>query len=102
VGELVFDEHGLAQRGLLIRHLVMPGDIAGTRQVMHWIAGELSRQTYVNVMPQYYPAGKVSSREYAEIDRRLLPSEYDRALDEAWRAGLTRLDPRRPSYHSLL
>jgi putative pyruvate formate lyase activating enzyme len=102
VGELVFDEQGLAQRGLLIRHLVMPGDIAGTSQIMRWIARELSRETYVNVMAQYYPAGKVSRNEYAEIDRRVLPSEYERALDEAWRAGLKRLDPRRPSYHSLL
>jgi len=101
VGELVFNEQGLAQRGLLIRHLVMPGDIAGTSQMMRWIARELSRETYVNVMAQYYPAGKVSRNEYPEINRRVLPSEYERALDEAWRAGLKRLDPRRPSYHSL-
>jgi len=98
VGELTLDENGVAQRGLLIRHLVMPGDVAGTREVMRWIAGELSPDTYVNVMPQYYPAGKVSYSEYGEINRRLTPGEYERALDEAWRAGLKRLDPRRPSY----
>ena len=98
VGDLVFDEQGLAKRGLLIRHLVMPGDVAGTRQIMRWIACELSPSTYVNVMAQYYPAGKVSRNEYAEINRRLLPSEYERAIDEAWRAGLKRLDARRPSY----
>ena len=95
VGDLVMDEHGLARRGLLIRHLVMPGDIAGTREVMRWIARELSPTTYVNVMAQYYPAGKVSRSEYAEINRRVLPSEYARALDEARRAGLDRLDSRR-------
>jgi putative pyruvate formate lyase activating enzyme len=98
VGDLTIDENGLARRGLLIRHLVMPGDVAGTREVMAWIAGELSPATYVNVMPQYYPAGKVSYSEYAEINRRLTPGEYERALDQAWRAGLQRLDPRRPSY----
>ena len=81
VGDLVMDERGLAKRGLLIRHLVMPG--------------ELSPRTYVNVMAQYYPAGKVSRSEYAEINRRVLPSEYARALDEARRAGLDRLDSRR-------
>jgi putative pyruvate formate lyase activating enzyme len=98
VGDLVFDEHGLAKRGLLVRHLVMPQDIAGTREVMRWIARELSPETYVNIMSQYYPAGKVSRKEYPEINRRLSPVEYERALDEAWRAGLKRLDSRRPSY----
>ncbi len=95
VGDLVMDEHGLARRGLLIRHLVMPGDIAGTREVTRWIARELSPTTYVNVMAQYYPAGKVSRSEYAEINRRVLPSEHEWALDEARRAGLDRLDSRR-------
>jgi uncharacterized Fe-S radical SAM superfamily protein PflX len=88
VGDLVLDEHGLAKHGLLIRHLVMPRDIAGTRQVMNWIAQELSPTTYVNLMPQYYPAGKVTGQEYAEIGRHLTPAEYEQALDEARRAGL--------------
>ena len=98
VGDLVLDEHGVAQRGLLIRHLVMPGDVVGTREVMRWIARELSPTTYVNVMAQYYPAGKVSRSEFPEINRRVSPSEYERALQEAWAAGLKRLDPRRPTY----
>ena len=101
VGELVTDEEGLAVRGLMIRHLVMPEQIAGTRQVMRWIAQELSPHTYVNVMAQYYPAGKVSRQEYPEINRRLTSPEYEAALDEAGRAGLKRLDPRRPSYYGL-
>jgi putative pyruvate formate lyase activating enzyme len=88
VGDLVLDEHGIAKRGLLIRHLVMPRDIAGTRQVMNWIAHELSPTTYVNLMPQYYPAGKVTGQEYAEIGRRVTPAEYEQALDEARREGL--------------
>jgi len=96
VGDLVFDENGLARRGLLIRHLVMPHDIAGTREVVRWIAHELSPNSYVNVMPQYYPAGKVSGREFGEINRRVSVEEYERALDAAWQAGLKRLDLRRP------
>ena len=95
VGELVFDEEGLARRGLLIRHLVMPDDIAGTQEVARWIARELSPNTYVNIMPQYYPAGKVSPRDFAEINRRISPEEYELALDAARRAGLKRLDARR-------
>jgi putative pyruvate formate lyase activating enzyme len=98
VGDLVMDEHGVAKRGLLLRHLVMPGEIAGTREVARWVARELSPTTYLNVMAQYYPAGKVSRSEYPEINRRVLPSECERALDAAFRAGLTRLDARRPSY----
>jgi putative pyruvate formate lyase activating enzyme len=96
------DEKGLAKRGLMVRHLVMPENIAGTRELMRWIAQELSPRTYVNVMAQYYPAGKVSGTEYAEINRRVTPCEYETALDEAWRAGLRRLDPRRPSYSDTL
>jgi len=98
VGELVMGENGLAKRGLIVRHLVMPENIAGTREVMRWIARELSPTTYVNVMAQYYPAGKVSRSEYAGINRRVTGCEYEEALDEACRAGLLRLDPRRPSY----
>jgi len=91
VGDLALDDDGIAQRGLLVRHLVMPRDIAGTRQVMNWIARELSPATYVNLMRQYYPAGKVMGREYAEIGRRVTAAEYEQARDAAIREGLTRL-----------
>jgi putative pyruvate formate lyase activating enzyme len=90
VGNLVIDPNGLARRGLLIRHLVMPEDVAGTRAVVKWIADELSPETYVNVMGQYHPAGKVSTSEHAEINRRVTPVEFQRALDAAWQAGLKR------------
>jgi putative pyruvate formate lyase activating enzyme len=90
VGDLAIAPNGLAQRGLLIRHLVMPDDVAGTRAVMQWIADELSPETYVNVMAQYYPAGKVSRSEHAEINRRITGAEFERALDAAWQAGLKR------------
>ena len=102
VGELVMGENGLAKRGLIVRHLIMPGNIAGTREVIRWIAGELSPTTYVNVMAQYYPAGKVSRADYEEINRRVTACEYEEALGEAWRAGLLRLDPRRPAFSGTL
>ncbi len=92
VGDLMLDEHGLALRGVLLRHLVMPGGIAGTREIMQWIARELGPETYVNVMAQYYPVGKVNSREYVQINRHIMSSEFDAALDEARAAGLRRLD----------
>jgi putative pyruvate formate lyase activating enzyme len=97
VGDLVIDENGVAKRGLLIRHLVMPENVTGTPEVMRWIVQELSPTTYVNLMAQYYPAGKVSRSEYSEINRCLTAAEYQGALEDAWRAGLQRLDPRRPS-----
>jgi putative pyruvate formate lyase activating enzyme len=90
VGDLSITHDGLARRGLLIRHLVMPEDVAGTRAVMKWIADELSPETFVNVMDQYHPAGKVSRSEHAEINRRLTPGEFERALQAARYAGLGR------------
>ncbi|MGH9804822.1 MAG: radical SAM protein [Candidatus Acidiferrales bacterium] len=97
VGDLVLDENGLALRGLLLRHLVMPGGIAGTREIMDWVARELGPDTFVNVMAQYYPAGKVSGREYVEINRRLGADEYRGAVQAARAAGLRRLDSRQPA-----
>jgi len=90
VGNLNIAANGLARRGLLIRHLVMPEDVAGTQAVMQWVADELSPETYVNVMGQYHPAGKVSGFDHAEINRRLTRAEFERALNAAWRAGLRR------------
>jgi len=94
VGSLVVDEEGLALRGVILRHLVMPGDIAGTREILRWIARELGPDTYVNVMPQYYPAGKVSEREHAEINRCITHGEFQEALEAASEAGLHHLDNR--------
>ena len=94
VGPLALDEHGLALRGVLVRHLVMPGEIAGTSEILTWIAQELGPDTYVNIMPQYYPAGKVSASEHAEINRSITLQEFRQALDLADEAGLQHLDPR--------
>ena len=94
VGDLVLDENGLALRGVILRHLVMPGSIAGTREIMEWVARELGPNTYVNVMAQYYPAGKVSGKEYVDINRHITPDEFQEALAAARAAGLQRLDTR--------
>jgi len=94
VGDLVLDEHGIARRGLLVRHLVLPRDIAGTEQVLAFLAGEISPNTYLNLMDQYRPCYRAD--EYPELDRPLTREEYREALEAAARHGLARLDQRRP------
>jgi putative pyruvate formate lyase activating enzyme len=94
VGDLVVDEHGIAQRGLLVRHLVLPDNIAGTESVLEFLAEEVSRDTYVNLMDQYRPCYRAD--EYPELDRQITRAEYDAALASAARHGITRLDHRAP------
>jgi putative pyruvate formate lyase activating enzyme len=96
VGDLVVDEKGLAKRGLLVRHLVMPGLLDETQAIMRFLAEEVSADTYVNVMAQYYPAGKVTAAKYAEINRHLYTQEHRDALQAAQATGLWRFDERRP------
>ncbi len=88
VGDLVLDDRGLAVSGLLVRHLVLPGDLAGTREAFAFLAEEVSADTFVNVMAQYYPAYR--AREHPLLGRRLAASEFAEALDAAEEAGLTR------------
>jgi putative pyruvate formate lyase activating enzyme len=88
VGDLKFDARGIAQRGLLIRHLVLPNDLAGSEKVLKFIAEEVSTESYVNVMSQYRPAGR--AHQYGELSRYLAREEFDRALTIATRLGLTR------------
>jgi len=90
VGDLVINAEGLAVRGLLVRHLVMPGGLAETRDILHFLAREISIDTYVNVMDQYRPCGKAD--QYPPIDRPLSHDEFREALDLAREAGLHRLD----------
>jgi putative pyruvate formate lyase activating enzyme len=94
VGALKVDECGLAKRGVLVRHLVMPGNIAGTESIMRFLAEEVSPDTYVNVMNQYYPAGRVAEPKFVEIDRRITSLEYQQAVDATLSAGLWRVDRR--------
>jgi putative pyruvate formate lyase activating enzyme len=90
VGDLVIDGRGVARRGLLVRHLVMPDGFAGSREVMRFLAEEVSRSTYVNVMAQYRPAGV--AREVAPLDRRPNWAEHAQAVAAAKEAGLRRID----------
>lgn len=92
VEDLVLDERGVAQRGLLVRHLVLPGDLAGTEQVLTFLAREISPQTYLNLMDQYRPSYRAD--EEPPLDRPLRADEYRQALGLARRLGLTRLDAR--------
>jgi putative pyruvate formate lyase activating enzyme len=96
VGSLVVDAEGLAKRGLIIRHLVMPGALDETRAILQWVAGRLGRDTYVNLMDQYYPAGKVGTAQYPELNRRLTSREFGEARAIARELDLRRLDERRP------
>src|ERR671922_207488 len=92
VGDLVLGADGMARRGLIVRHLVMPGLLDETEALLRFIADELGPGTYVNVMGQYYPAGR--TREFPEIDRHLYGSEFERALELADELGLRRVDRR--------
>jgi putative pyruvate formate lyase activating enzyme len=95
VGELKVDENGLALRGVLVRHLVMPGLLDDTREILHWLAHALSRDTYVNLMDQYFPAWKVETdARYAELRRRPRRAEIEQAFEFARAAGLWRFDTR--------
>ena len=90
VGDLVMDDHGIAMRGLLVRHLVLPEGLAGTDRVVEFIAAEISPNTYLNIMDQYYPCYK--AREHPPLNRRISVREYEDALASARRAGIRRID----------
>jgi putative pyruvate formate lyase activating enzyme len=90
VGELQLSKRGVALRGLIIRHLVMPDNIAGTDRFVQWVAKELSPTTYVNPMAQYHPEHKTF--EYPEISRRITAQEWDQARSWAKAAGLIHID----------
>lgn len=90
VGDLQLDERGLARRGLLVRHLVLPNQLAGTAQVVRFLAEEISKDTYLNLMDQYRPEYLAS--RYLPLNRRITPQEYRHALELAQKAGLHRFD----------
>ena len=93
VGDLALDEHGIARRGLLVRHLVMPNGLAGTRAVMRFLAREISRNTYVNIMDQYRPCGLAF--RHPAIARPITAGEYREAVAAAIEEGIHRLDAQR-------
>jgi putative pyruvate formate lyase activating enzyme len=95
VGDLILDEEGLAVRGLLVRHLVLPNHLAGSRQIFEFLAG-LSKDTYLNVMAQYRPCGRAS--EHPDLNRGLKSEEHREAVKWSFQAGLHRLDKPRPRF----
>ena len=92
VGDLFINDKGLAEHGLLVRHLVMPKGLAETREILGFLARDISPNTYVNIMDQYRPCGEAMN--FPPLDRMLLLDEYRQALELAKQAGLARLDQR--------
>ena len=90
VGDLVTDQRGIAMRGLLVRHLVLPEGIAGTSGVVKFLAEEISKNTYINIMDQYHPCFK--AYDHPPLNRRITPQEYADAVQMAIDAGLKRAD----------
>jgi len=93
VGDLQVDEQGIAKRGLLVRHLVLPNQLASSEKVLQFLANEISKNVYLNLMDQYYPAYQAAS--YPELNRPITWQEYQEVVETAQRLGLTRLDQRR-------
>ena len=90
VGDLQIDEQGVAQRGLLVRHLVLPNRLAGTKEVVRFLAQEVSTNTYLNIMDQYHPCHKAF--DIPQLSRPITRQEFDEAVDLAHQQGLYRLD----------
>jgi putative pyruvate formate lyase activating enzyme len=100
VGPLRFGPDGIARRGVLVRHLVLPGHLEESAAIFEWLSRAVSRDTYVNIMAQYHPAHQVGTRSggavrYREINRRVDFDELSRAYESARAAGLWRFDERR-------
>jgi putative pyruvate formate lyase activating enzyme len=91
-GDLLLNEKGVALKGLLVRHLVLPQGLAGTKEVMHYLAKEISKNTYVNIMDQYRPCGRITHN--SPLNRSITQEEYDEAVETAKKEGITRLDKR--------
>ncbi len=92
VGDLTLDAKGIALKGILLRHLVMPEGSAGTRDIMRFIAEEVSPNTYVNIMDQYRPCG--NAKKYTSLNKTVTQYEYEEALRTVREEGITRLDRR--------
>ncbi len=89
VGDLIINEEGIAVKGLLVRHLVLPNNLAGTKEIVGFLAKEISKNTFLNIMSQYYPYAKAA--QYPELSRRISQKEFREAIELAKKAGLKRL-----------
>jgi putative pyruvate formate lyase activating enzyme len=90
VGDLKINDQGIALRGLLVRHLVLPLDLSGTSEAMRFLASKISKNTYVNIMAQYHPCGEIPPG--SPMARRITKDEYSKAVRDARAEGITRLD----------
>jgi len=88
VGDLKIDKNGIAYRGVLVRHLVLPNDLSGSKDILKFIAEQISKETYVNIMDQYRPEYK--ALEFEELNRRITLSEYEKVMNIARKFGLHR------------
>ncbi len=86
VGDLVVDEEGIAQKGLIIRHLILPNRIAGSEESLPWLVEEVSPRVAVSIMAQYYPAHR--ARRYRELNRKIMPEEYREVVKIVERLGI--------------
>ena len=86
VGNLVMDEDGIAKRGLIIRHLILPCGLSGTERIMKFLAEEISKDVYISLMSQYFPAYK--AHEFKELSRRITAEEYEKAYQIMQKYGL--------------
>ncbi len=89
VGDLILNEQGIAFRGLMVRHLVLPNDLAGSEKIFEFLANEISKNTFLNIMDQYYPCYKAF--QFPEISRRITKEEFERAVNLAKKFGLKRI-----------
>jgi len=90
VGDLRVDDNGIAQRGLLVRHLVLPNDLASSQIILRFLAEKVSKNVYLNIMAQYHPVHH--ALEYHELRRRITPQEYQRVINLAKKFGLQRIN----------
>ena len=92
VGDLELTDRGVASRGLLVRHLVLPDDLAGSSEILNFLAEKISKNTYLNIMDQYHPA--YQANRHSDLNRRITEDEYQFVLSEAKRLGINRIDLR--------
>jgi len=92
VGDLFVDDRGIALRGLLVRHLILPQGLSGTQEAMQFLANKISKNTYVNIMDQYHPCGDIPPG--SPLQRRITQGEYNQAIEAAKKEGINRLDKR--------
>jgi putative pyruvate formate lyase activating enzyme len=106
VGNLEVDDEGIAQKGLIIRHLIFPNGIAGSEDSLSWLVREISPEVSVSIMSQYYPAHKAARHRYPELARKITPEEYQEVTDlveklgieNGWVQGLESAESYRPDF----